>query len=197
MKIKIFYCIVNILYVFFFVWEKINSNGPFWKGLIFLTNINYNLNIIHYSLCLIIEFNLISKRREYFNTFYNFLFSLSFTVGFMFWGMYFDNPESVLPKGVQIPIILNLYIHGGTFMICFIEQAFVYPRKTNERCNILYYLLFVTFYIAFLYIVFFCTGYPVYPFIKNKKFGGDNNLYFSFFISFNRSFNSFFIIKTP
>ena len=110
-----------------------------------------------------------NHRKEDFNKLFNFLFALSLTVGVMFWAMYLDNPNSVLQAGEYIPLPLNLFIHGGTFVLFLTEQLLIYPRKTNDRCSILVYATFIVCYIILLESTLYLTGYAVYPFVKEAK----------------------------
>jgi hypothetical protein len=172
---KIFYPVAFMLYIIFLVWDRYHSKFPFFQNLLFLTMISYYTNIVYIFFMANQEWGIFFKHKTYkahkhwIDKIFNFLFALSFTVMVMFWSMYAKDPNSVLQQGESIPLPLNLFLHGGTFVIFLIEQLFIRRRKDKELkdlCPIWIYFIFVTCYIVLLEIAYYTTGYAVYPFVS-------------------------------
>jgi hypothetical protein len=169
---KLYHLTCVTLYLIFFIYDRIVSSFSFFSNLLFLTFITFHLNWIYFILSILIGFKFCSQwNKDTLDKYFNLCFNLGFTTGVMFWAMYLQDPLSILPKGVTIPIILNVFIHGGIFVLAFFEQTIFNRRKNNNHIQILFIIAFIATYTTLLKICYIICDYAVYPFVKENLIG--------------------------
>jgi hypothetical protein len=161
------FCIVTFL--IFFIYERTVSQFSFLTSLLYLTIISFHMNFIYYTLSFLYEIKILKiLNKESLDKFFNLCVIFSFTAGVMFWVLSLQDPNSVVEKGVEIPIILNLFLHGGTFIIALLEQVIFNKRTTQNHFNLIYLAIIVALYSLLLKGIYVIYDFDVYPFVKEN-----------------------------
>jgi hypothetical protein len=169
LKTKIFHFLCVMTFFFFFIWDRLVSPFSFFRNLLFLTFIFFHLTWIYFILTFLYEVKMISKlNKEKLDKFFNFCITFSFTTFIMFWLMFLSDPNSVLEKGHTIPLPLNMFIHGGVYVTCLLEQLIFNKRKTQNKMSVLFIICFICLYTIILRGIYNKWGYMIYPFVKEK-----------------------------
>ena len=134
------------------------------KTYTFITHISLFVVTIYYFLCTLmvwanIPFTLIEK-------FYKVSFSLSFFVGAMYWIMSFVDPNSLNEPQYRKPFYFDFFVHGGTFLILFLEHFIWHKHIFTIKCHYVFHFFLALGLTAVVYVPWFLNGFAIYPFIK-------------------------------
>ncbi len=162
---KIFYPIAFIVTLSFAIWDRMDSNFNFFQNLLFLTMISLHMNLVYLKLSIMKEFRLLKLDDWYFDRFFNFNFSITFFICVMFWGMHFNDPKALIIDGVSIPLVLNLFIHGGTFVVNLIDKILIKKRNNKNIIHWISYVIFTGWYLILAELIYHVVGYEIYPFL--------------------------------
>ena len=165
MKI-VYYIAICLLHLYF--QREALSTVPLEKQLCFLTLISLHLNSIYFIYMLLSGLKLLNRNDKNERFAIKFLFSLGFTVTVVFWLMYTFVPHLLMRPNVTIPLMLNLFIHGGSFLLLFIEITFVQKRLNCEDCNYKTFTIFSAGYGVYLKLIYMITGFAAYPFVATN-----------------------------
>ena len=157
------------------IWDRITNVPKFPYNFIYLTQIDLYINIIYYTLILIQDFK--QKNTKIFAKFFNFCFSFSFNAFVMFWLIYLTNSKNLYKKKYKLNFILVFFLHGGVFIINFLEATIINKRKKTQTISLFYYVFLAVIYPFFLRFIYFNYGIKSYPFITK-------NFYYVFLIVF-------------
>ena len=158
------------------IWDRITNVPKFPYNFIYLTQIDLYINIIYYTLILIQDFKQ-KNTKKILNKFFNFCFSFSFNAFVMFWLIYLTNSKNLYKKKYKLNFILVFFLHGGVFIINFLEATIINKRKKTQTISLFYYFFLAVIYPFFLRFIYFNYGIKSYPFITK-------NFYYVFLIVF-------------
>jgi hypothetical protein len=99
------------------------------------------------------------------NTIYKFCFCLSVAVVTLYWSINFLAPT--LLGTTQIPLILDLFLHGGNLLVLFLDSLL--DGKTDKRNHNLktsFLFKFSVCYVFIQYLVYYTLSVEIYPMIS-------------------------------
>jgi hypothetical protein len=109
----------------------------------------------------IIKKNFASLEDSYFKL----AFCLSFVVFTLFWAMIMFDRNMVIDPDNETPTFLNVFTHGGNFLLNIFEHLYVKPRGDATRINIFFFTGFMVMYSSSLKLIASLTGFAAYPFV--------------------------------
>ena len=167
---KLYHFISIIIFTFFYIWDRITSPYTILRNFMFLTFITFHLTWIYFTLSFLNDINFLSFfNKKKLDKLFNMVTAFSLTTFAIFWLMHLQDPKSMLREGVEIPLILNLFLHGGVHVVNLLEQIVFNPRKTNNRVPKIFFVVFLVIYASFLRVVFLWTGHEIYPFCSKPS----------------------------
>lgn len=166
---KIYHILCIVTFIIFFIYERTDSQFSFFFSFLYLTNLSFYMNFIYYLLSFLVDIEITKNfNKESLDKFFNLCIIFSFTAGVMFWVLTFQDPNSIIKKGVEIPIVLNLFLHGGTFLFALLEQLFFNKRTTQNFFSLIYLAIIVGLYSLILKGIYLIFNFDVYPFVKTN-----------------------------
>lgn len=169
-KNKIYHTTCVLMFLGFFILDRLPGERGFFRNCLFLTFINFQMCWAYFLAALLIDFEIFPKllKKNGLDKMFNFCFALSFTAGVMYWLMYFQDKNSILDGKDDMPIVQNIFMHGGNFLLCVSEQVFINTRKTKNHISLYFIFSFFITYISLLKGVFYFTGLAIYPFVNER-----------------------------
>lgn len=168
-----YYLMVSILHLYMMYWIRSVIKSPWFIHLSFLTILSFNLNLFYFITSTILS-NLRKTHILYsnkFNGLFKFNFSLSLVVCLMYWGMVVSSPELLFKSNFRVPLVLDIFLHGGTFFVNLLEILLISPRKDNKNVGLLSYSIFAVFYGSYLNFLYHYHNVVIYPFVKLGLYG--------------------------
>jgi hypothetical protein len=167
----IYYMFICGLHFGMYYYSSITLPLPFYRKVLYLTNMSFYLNMIYYTWMLLTDHG-IFHNSKYFNknteaAYFKFSYCLSFVVFLMYWGMVFANPDLFGPGRLKIPYFLDLFLHGANYVLNLVEILVVNHKENSRKVGWQTYLAFTIFYGILLQTVYAVTEIAVYPFVKN------------------------------
>lgn len=169
-----YYLVITLFHLFISVAQRREiPNVSFINRLLFLTNISFNINWFYYltrflkgtpvfnSVSNLIEENSLKRL-------FRFSFSLSFVILILYWGMKLADPKLLFKSGKVIPLYLDLILHGGNFVLNFVEHSFLQSRNNYEN-SYKSFFVFMIFYACLLKISYQVFGIITYPFVYEQN----------------------------
>lgn len=166
---SISHIIILLFLISICIWDRIVNIPKFPFNFFYVTQLNLYINIIYYLLIIKTDLNNLNPILHY-QRLFNFIFSLSFLVTIMFWGMIFIDKGTLYKKGLHIPFILNFSLHGGVFIINACEQLFICKRKNPKYCSVNLYFIITLIYTVSIKLIQELFNIKTYPFaLKSVK----------------------------
>lgn len=133
---------------------------------VYITQITFYLVIIYLVLETLTDSKIFSNQcKESMNILFHLSFVLSLLVFIMFWSLFFYQKDSLFPKGISVNYPLNIFLHGGTFLICLMEQL-VFNKRTNQTfIGVHWFILLTIGYLSALEGLYYFFGVSSYPFL--------------------------------
>ena len=173
-KIKTYYFLLTLLHIYMFNYSrKTFPNMTFYGMARFLTHISFYVNGFYFITKFLTHIPILNAlftpiHEKCGKKIFRFGFSLSFVVASMYWGMRLADPKLLLPSGLVIPIDLDIFLHGGNFILNFLEHIFIQPEHNYQNSNKIF-LMFLIIYSIFLKVAYHAFGIFSYPFVKEKS----------------------------
>ena len=174
-KIKTFYyLLLTLLHIYMFNYSLQTFPKMTFYGMArFLTHISFYTNGFYFVLKFLISIPIfkslfIGFDEKYGKKIFRFGFALSFVVASLYWGMRFADPKLLLRSDIVIPIDLDIFLHGGNFILNFTEHIFIHPEHNYESSN-RFFLFFLISYSIFLKVAYYAFGIFSYPFVTEKS----------------------------
>lgn len=162
---KLYHFICIIIFTLFYTWDRFTSPYTIFRNFLFLTFITFHLTWLYFTLSFLNDINGLSYfSKKKLDKLFNIVTAFSLTTFAIFWIMHLQDPKSMLREGVEIPLPLNLFLHGGVHVVNLLEQVVFNPRKTNNKVSKIFFVVFLVIYSCFLRFVFLSTGHAIYPF---------------------------------
>lgn len=133
------------------------------KSYMFITHISLFLVTLYYFRCVLTIIEIPFPSIE---IMYKINFAMSFFVGLMYWMMNILDKNSVNDGTVVHHFYLDFYIHGGTFILLFLENFIWHNHIQTLKCNYGCMLIISLILVAIVYVPWFIKGFAVYPFLK-------------------------------
>lgn len=165
-KKKYYHLSAMIISLLVYIYEIYRNPTLVLLTLIYITQITFYLVIIYLVIETLIDFNLLSNNhRKSMDILFNLSFVLSLTVMLMFWSLFFYQKSSLFSKGMPVNYPLNIFLHGGTFLICLLEQV-VFNKRINQPFIGVHWFVLLTFgYLSALEGLYYFFSISSYPFL--------------------------------
>ena len=118
----------------------------------FLTHISFYLNFLYYTLRLLQSLNIVKNpfTSSPFRFLFQFTYVISFVVFSLFWGMLLTHPQLLSKKDVPLNPYTNVFLHGGNFILNFIENKWIHPGSILSLISKNFYFGFIIFYVSYM-----------------------------------------------
>ena len=135
----------------------------------FLTHISFYLNFLYYTLRLLQSLNIVKNpfTSSPFRFLFQFTYVISFVVFSLFWGMLLTHPQLLSKKDVPLNPYTNVFLHGGNFILNFIENKWIHPGSILSLISKNFYFGFIIFYVSYMIIIKNITGVALYSFLED------------------------------
>ena len=165
-KLTIYILIISYL-IFTCVWDRINNIPKFPFNFFYVTQWCLYLNMIYFTYVLYRELRFGDSNKSA-QKLYNYIFSISFLVGLMFWVLFLIQPRTLYKKGVKVPLPLNVSLHGGVSLCNFIE---LFNNKRKNPVYVKWYVYVISFliYTVLLKVLYYFWKIIVYPFAHKNN----------------------------
>jgi len=161
----LFYFICVCLHMFFFSWIALYF-GIKAQTFFYMTNISFFLNFGYVTLSFMKKAGIFLSSKDIRDAFFKAGFCLAVPVNILFWGLMIYDQSMLMRDGVQIPVLLNIFLHGGNLIILIFDSAFVSKHYQSKSFDWFGMLLFSIFYSAFLYFLFLGFEIVIYPLVS-------------------------------
>ena len=169
-----FYLSVTLLHLYMDVTVyKTFPKMNFLYRLLFLTFISFYVNWFYYLTKFLRGIPILNAiprlfDEKYLKRLFRLAFSLSFVVFILYWGMILLDPKLLFRSGMEIPIHLDLFLHGGNFILNLMEHSLINPDDSYEP-SYRSFIVFLVFYFCLLKVCYAFFGILTYPFVDSKN----------------------------
>lgn len=162
-----YYLAVVSLHLYMLKWHDDLYPEPYYQKICYLTLMSFFINLGYYTWMLVSSLNIIKKNFDTIEScYFKLAFCLSFVVFSLFWAMIMFDRNMVIDPDNQTPTFLNVFTHGGNFVLNIFEHIYVKPRGDATRINIFFFIGFLVVYSSSLKIIASFTEFCAYPFVK-------------------------------
>lgn len=163
----VYYLAVTSLHLFMLKWHDHLYPNPYYQKVCWLTMMSFFINLIYYSYMLMASLGIIKRKlNKLEDSYFKMAFCISFVVFLLFWTIMAVDRNMLLNPEDNTPTILNIFTHGGNFVLNIFEHIVVKPRPNASNINTMFFLGFLLTYSACLKIIFYLTGFAAYPFVE-------------------------------
>jgi hypothetical protein len=162
-----FYLICFILYVGAYIWTVILYGFDITRFL-YLSMINLFSNIFYTFMMMGMMIfsekihNKYSKKLE--SYFYKVNFCFSFTTYCIYWAIVSIDVNLLQKK--SIPVTLNLFLHGGIFLLLLLDHFLISKKHYTTKIGISFLLYFYAIYSVIAFTLHFFLDFSLYPIIN-------------------------------
>lgn len=160
---------LTIMLIHFYYFSHIIEEFGFTiKIFLYLTTMNYYLNILYFGISLYNSYlhrNNMKRDRvsqSKVNTLFRVCFTWAVVVIILYWGIYFHDPKLLGDK--DLPLHFDLFLHGGNLFFLVFDRIIIDRRhRFEERINKKVLLYLTISYFIVIYSLYLSTGISVYP----------------------------------
>lgn len=163
----IYYFAVVSLHYYMLKWHDHLYPNPYYQKVCWLTLMSFFMNFSYYSWMLVDSLNVFKKNfTKVENSYFKFIFCISFVVFSLFWTIMMIDRNMLINPEDETPTFLNIFTHGGNFVLNLFEHLFVKPRGDSTKISYLFFIGFMLIYSSGLKLVFSFSGFLAYPFVE-------------------------------